>query len=90
MNALLSDPALIVGLVRAGIILAVSFGVGISQAQQDSLLMFVGALLAVVSLALTGVTLQKTTPKDNPSVLEGTIVNVVTPAGEPNRTVVAL
>jgi len=53
---LLKEPALIVGLVRAALILAVSFGVAFSQAQMDSTVAFVGALLAVISLALTGVT----------------------------------
>jgi hypothetical protein len=90
MTTLLNDPALIVGLVRATLILLVSFGFALTQEQQDSLLMFVGALLAVLSVVLTAVTVKLTTPKANPSVLEGTIVNVVTPEGEPNRTVVAV
>jgi hypothetical protein len=85
IERLLQDPALIVGLIRAALILAVSFGVGITQAQQDSLLIFVGALLAVVSLALTGVTMSKTTPVANPTLPAGTTVIVETPAGEPNR-----
>jgi hypothetical protein len=88
MTKLLADPALIVGLVRAGIILAVSFGVGITQAQQDSLLVFVGAFLAVVSLLLTGVTLSKTTPKATPTLDQGTVVTVVTPGDAPNTVAV--
>ena len=88
MAKLLADPALIVGLVRAGIILAVSFGVGFSQAQQDSLLMFVGAFLAVVSLLLTSVTVSRTTSVANPELPVGTELTVVTPDGEPNRTTI--
>jgi hypothetical protein len=90
MTSVLNDPALIVGLVRAALILAVSFGIGITQAQQDSLLMFVGALLAVLSLLLTGVTMSKTTSVAKPSLPQGTIVEVVTPEGEPNRTAVVV
>lgn len=88
MTTLLKDPALIVGLVRAAVILAVSFGVGISQAQQDSLLMFVGALLAVLSVVLTSVTIRLTTPVAAPVLPQGTTVKVVTPAGQPNESVV--
>ena len=84
MTALLQDPALIVGLVRATLILVVSFGVAITQAQQDSLLMFVGALLAVMSIALTAVTRAKTTPVANPVLPTGTTVEVTTPEGQPN------
>ena len=62
MSALLSNPALLVGLVRALLILLVTFGVAVTQAQQDSILELVGAVLAVMSLLLTGVTLAKTTP----------------------------
>ena len=57
MAALLKDPALIVGLVRAILIFAISFGVAITQEQQDATLMLVGSVLAVVSLLLTGVTI---------------------------------
>ena len=89
MQALLANPALLVGLIRAVLILLITFGVAVTQAQQDSILELVGAVLAVMSLVLTGVTLQKTTPTANPSVPEGTIVNVITPEGQPNRTTVA-
>jgi hypothetical protein len=88
MGTLLNDPALIVGLVRAGLILAVSFGVGFTQAQQDSLLIFVGALLAVMSVVLTAVTRKLTTPVAQPTLPEGTIVEIVTPAGLPNKSTV--
>ena len=84
MTALLQDPALIVGLVRATLILVVSFGVAITQAQQDSLLMFVGALLAVMSIVLTGVTRANTTPTANPTLPTGTTVEVITPEGQQN------
>ncbi len=88
MAALLKDPALIVGLVRATLILLVSFGVFITQDQQDALLAFVGAFLAVLSLVLTGVTVSKTTSKANPSLKEGTVVEVITPEGQPNKVTV--
>jgi len=85
MSKLFDDPALIVGLIRSALILAVSFGAAITQAQQDSLLMFTGAFLAVLSLVLTQVTRLSTTPTANPVLTAGTTVEVVTPAGEPNR-----
>ena len=90
MAALLKDPALIVGLVRAILIFAISFGVAITQEQQDATLMLVGSVLAVVSLVLTGVTMSKTTPVANPTLPEGTVVEVVTPEGQPNRTAVVV
>jgi hypothetical protein len=82
MAKLLADPALIVGLVRSILILLVSFGVAVTQAQQDSILMFTGAFLAVLSLVLTGVTLKVTTPVANPVLPTGTTVNVTTPKGQ--------
>jgi len=88
MADLLKDPALIVGLVRAALILAVSFGVAITQQQQDAVLMFVGAFLAVLSLALTAVTVAKTTSKANPVLHAGTTVEVITPEGQPNKLTV--
>lgn len=86
MNTLLNDPALIVGLIRAALIMLVSFGFALTQEQQDSLLMFVGALLAVLSVVLTAVTVKLTTSLAKPVLPEGTLVTVVTPEGEPNRT----
>ena len=38
MSALLSNPALLVGLIRAVLILLVTFGVAVTQAQQHSIL----------------------------------------------------
>ena len=90
MSALLSNPALLVGLVRAVLILLVTFGVAVNLAQQDSILELVGAVLAVMSLLLTGVTLAKTTPIANPTLPEGTVVEVSTPEGQPNRTSVVV
>lgn len=84
MAALLKDPALIVGLVRAALILLVSFGVYVSQDQQDALLAFVGAFLAILSLVLTGVTVSKTTSSASPTLKQGTSVEVITPEGLPN------
>ena len=81
MSKLFENPALLVGLVRAAMIFVVSLGVGITQAQQDSLLVLVGAFLAVASLVLTGVTISTTTPTANPTLALGTVVT--TPTGAP-------
>jgi hypothetical protein len=43
-----------------------------------------------MSLLLTGVTLAKTTPVSNPTLPEGTVVEVLTPEGQPNRTAVVV
>jgi hypothetical protein len=88
MAALLKDPALIVGLIRAALILLVSFGVYVTQDQQDAILMFTAALLTVISLVLTGVTVSKTTSSSAPSLKEGTVVEVVTPEGQPNKVTI--
>jgi len=88
MTELLRDPALIVGLVRAALILAISFGVAVTQDQVDSILLFVGALLAVISIVLTQVTRLNTTPSAGPSLKQGTSVEVITPEGQPNFTTV--
>jgi hypothetical protein len=88
MAKLLSDPALVVGLIRAALILLVSFGVYVTQDQQDAILMFTAALLTVISLVLTGVTVSKTTSKVNPELAVGTTLTVITPEGEPNRLTV--
>jgi len=88
MAALLKDPALIVGLIRAAMILLVSFGVYVSQDQQDAILMFTSALLAILSLVLTAVTVSKTTSSAAPVLKQGTIVEVVTPEGQPNKVTV--
>lgn len=79
VSKLIQNPALIVGLVRAVLILVVSFGVALSQAQVDATLGTVGAFLAVLSLVLTGVTLRTTTSTANPTLSVGTVVT--TPAG---------
>jgi hypothetical protein len=84
LKALLDNPAVVVGLVRAGLILLISFGVAITTSQQDAILQATGALLAVISLVLTGVTAKVTTPKAAPTLDEGTVVNVVTPEGIDN------
>jgi hypothetical protein len=59
MNALLKDPALVVGLIRA-------------------------ALILLLSLVLTGVTVSRTTSKANPVLSSGTTVEVITPEGQQN------
>jgi len=87
MKALLNDPALLVGLIRALMILVVSFGAAITNDQQAAILEFVGVLIAVLSILLTGVTRALTTPVSAPSLPQGTTVDVVTPEGEPNTSV---
>lgn len=88
IRALLANPAVLVGLVRVVMILVVSFGAAMTQGQQDSILEATGALMAVLSLALTGVTVTQTTPTSAPVLGEGTVVEVVTPPGERNRMTV--
>lgn len=88
MAALLKDPALVIGLIRAALILLVSFGVYVTQEQQDAILMFTAALLAVMSLVLTAVTVSRTTSSTAPKLDEGTVVEVITPEGQPNRVAV--
>lgn len=88
MAAFLKDPALIIGLIRAALILLVSFGVYVSQDQQDAILMFTAALLAVMSLVLTSFTVSRTTSSTAPKLEEGTVVEVITPAGQPNKVTV--
>lgn len=63
IKTVLSDPAIVVGLVRSIMILAVSFGVALSQDQVDAVLATVGAGLAFLSLALSAVTYSNTNPK---------------------------
>lgn len=85
MRTLLDDPALLVGLIRTAMILAVSFGAAITEPQQAAILAFAGALTAVLSLLLTGVTRRLTTPVANPTLPEGTSVIVQTPEGQLDR-----
>jgi hypothetical protein len=79
VSKLIQNPALLVGLVRSVLILVVSFGVALSQAQVDATLGVVGSFLAVASLVLTGVTLRTTTSTANPKLNVGTVVT--TPSG---------
>ena len=88
LRALLDNPAVLIGLLRSALILATTFGVGITSEQQNGLIETAGAFLAVVSLALTGVTATVTTPKATPTLVEGTEVKVITPEGEPDRVAV--
>lgn len=85
-TGVLKNPALLVGLARAAMLVIVSLGVSITQNQQDSIATLIGAAIAVVaSLTLTGVTIAKTTPVSAPELREGTTVLVVTPPGQPNK-----
>jgi hypothetical protein len=87
MNSLLNDPALWIGVIRTGMILLVSFGVAITEPQQAAVLAFAGAVMAILSLALSGVTRKLTTPTAAPVLPQGTTVEVVTPAGRDNQSV---
>lgn len=70
LRALLDNPAVLIGLLRSALILATTFGVGITSEQQNGLIETVGAFLAVLSLALSGVTASVTTPKAVPPAEE--------------------
>lgn len=87
LRAILDNPAVFVGLMRALMILLTTFGVGITTDQQDGVLEAVGAFLALLSLVFTAATVQATTPTSAPVLPEGTNVHVTTPAGQPDRIV---
>jgi hypothetical protein len=87
MTALLKDPALLVGLIRTAMILAVSFGIMLTDEQQAAVIGFAGALMAVLSIALSAVTRSLTTPVAAPVLPQGTQVEVITPEGQPNESV---
>jgi uncharacterized membrane protein len=84
-RTLIANPALLSGLVRAVFLVAVSFGISITQSQQDGILTLVGAVISVLgSLTMTAVTIANTTPTAAPVVPQGTTITVVTPAGQPD------
>ena len=49
MTVFREEPALVLGLVQAAIILAVSFGLDLTDAQTAALLAFTAALLSVIT-----------------------------------------
>lgn len=59
MEKIKDEPALVVGVVLAVIGVASSFGLGITDGQQDAIVALVGAVLAIVG---AGVTRTKVTP----------------------------
>lgn len=87
IRAILDNPAVFIGLIRAALILLTTFGVGLTSDQQDGVLETVGAFLAVLSLLLTAGTVAATTSKAAPVLPEGTDVTVRTPVGQPDRVV---
>jgi len=89
MNTILGDPALWIGLIRATMILLVSFGVALNDAQMAAVIAFAVAFMAVASMLLTLVTRRTTTPKADPQIPQGTAITVITPAGQPNYQAVA-
>jgi hypothetical protein len=84
---ILANPAALTGLVRALMILATTFGVGFTDPQIAAVIEAVGLFLAFLSLVLTGVTMRLTTPVATPVLPQGTVVEVVTPEGQPNASV---
>jgi hypothetical protein len=74
------EPALIAGFLSIAINLAITFGLNLTADQ-------VALLNALVVAGLALLVRQVVTPTANPQLVEGTEVNVTTPAGEPNRTV---
>lgn len=48
-NRITQEPALVVGLVQAGIVLGVSFGLDLTEVQTASILAFTAAVLALVT-----------------------------------------
>ena len=49
MTVIKEEPALVVGLVQAGIILAVSFGLDLNDGQTAAILVFTAAVLSVIT-----------------------------------------
>lgn len=62
-NVLNDNAALFIGLLRALLIFLVAEGVNITQAQQDSAIALLAAVLPVVSLFFTALTIKTTVPK---------------------------
>jgi hypothetical protein len=77
------EPVLTLAIVQMALALAVSFGLQWSGEQ-------VGAVVAFTAALLGWVARRQVTPVAKPSLLEGTLVNVITPAGQPDRTAVAI
>jgi len=66
VSALLKNPAVIIGLVRALIILLSVYGVKVTSEQTNAILDFLAIGLTVTSLALTGLTYTTTQRKPVP------------------------
>jgi len=77
------EPVLTLAIVQMALALAVSFGLGWTGEQ-------VGAVVAFTAALLGWIARRQVTPLSAPSLPEGTMVEVVTPKGEPNRTAVVV
>ena len=62
-NVITDNAALVIGLARALFIFLVAWGVHVTQAQQDATIGLLAALLPVVSLAFTVLTVSATVPR---------------------------
>ena len=64
-----SEAAILVGLLRAGMTLLISFGVFLTSEQQDAIIVFAGAAIAGIGLAMSLITRFNVFSKDTVEVL---------------------
>ena len=74
------QPVLIMTAIQLAIIAACSFGLNLTGQQVGLLILFSAALLGILANTLV-------TPVAMPSLPQGTVVEVVTPKGQPNQSV---
>lgn len=48
-----TEPTVIIGFIRAALTLAIAFGIFLTDAQQNAIIVFAGALIALVGLFLS-------------------------------------
>lgn len=72
------EPVATGGIVQMGIAMFVAFGLGWTGEQ-------VGAVVALSAALLSWIARKQTTPTANPVLPEGTVVEIVTPEGQPNK-----
>jgi hypothetical protein len=73
-------PNLILGIIRAGLAMAVGFGAGLTGEQVALVVVFAEAVFTALSTALS-------TPVNSPTVPTGTEITVVHPGATPNEQV---
>jgi hypothetical protein len=73
-------PNVLLGVIRAGLAMAVGFGVGLTGEQVALVVVFSEAVFTAISTALS-------TPVNSPTVSAGTTVTVVNPGDMPNEKV---